>query len=130
MLLPWTTLKTRVISVTSLDPDYGFGHHPTMPRLFQVFSIVLLPLALEACASSMCERRDDFLRNRCAGTSVNYTGDATCEAKIARCSDAQKAQFEGYVSCLESQEICSLEALAACAEKWPGGVNLSCTQPR
>ena len=97
---------------------------------FTLLPLFVALLSLEACASSLCERRDDFLRNRCAGTSVTYTGDPMCEANVANCSDAQKAQFAGYVACLESQTICSLEALGRCAEQWPGGVNLACTQPR
>ena len=101
-----------------------------MPLLFRVIPVLIAPFVLGACASSLCERRDDFLRNRCAGTSVTYTGDPLCEANIANCSDAQKAQFAGYVACLENQKICSLEALGTCAEKWPGGVNLTCSRPR
>lgn len=99
-------------------------------RRLPLLPLVTVALLLEGCASSLCERRDDFLRNRCTGTNVTYTGDPMCEANVAACSDVQTAQFAGYVACLERQTVCSLEALGRCAEQWPGGVNLVCGQPR
>ncbi len=81
---------------------------------------------LSACAASLCERRDNFMHSSCAGTNVTYGGDPMCENKIKKCSPAHLAQFEGYVACLEAKKVCSMEVLASCAERFPGGVNLVC----
>ena len=88
---------------------------------------VLLSLSLTAaCAANLCERKERFGRTRCAGTDVSWHADPSCEAKIEHCDAAHLAQFEGYVACLESQNECSMEALARCQSAYPGGVNLSC----
>jgi hypothetical protein len=95
-------------------------------RLAGFFGLTAL-LSLSACAATgPCQRKDDFFATRCGGSDVSYRPDPTCEAKIERCSPAQRAQLEGYVRCLETQNQCSLDAMARCAEQFPGGVNLSC----
>ncbi len=83
-------------------------------------------LSLSGCASSLCERKHAFMSSQCAGGDASYAGDPLCESRTQRCSEAQKKLLEGYVSCLESQNMCSMEALASCAQKHPGGVNLAC----
>ena len=95
-------------------------------RLVPLLACLLTPVVLSACAAGLCERRDSFMQKTCAGTDVTYHGDPMCENKIAQCSEGQLAQFRGYIECLESQKICSMDALSACAETWPGGVNLYC----
>lgn len=101
---------------------------PTMnfKPLALLAATVVAPFVLSACAASLCERRDTFMHSTCAGTNVTYGGDPMCENKIKKCSPGQLAQFEGYVSCLETQKMCSMEVLAGCAERFPGGVNLVC----
>lgn len=88
---------------------------------------VLAAGLLTSCATGLCERRDNFMRTTCAGTDVTYQGDPMCESKIENCTEAQLAQFRGYIECLESQNICSMDTLGSCAEAWPGGVNLMCS---
>ncbi|MCA9551655.1 MAG: hypothetical protein KC933_16580 [Myxococcales bacterium] len=98
-----------------------------MPKSFALLAAtVVAPFVLSACAAGLCERKDTFMRSTCSGTSMTYHGDPMCERKIAKCNEGQLAQFRGYVECLEAQNVCSMEALASCAEKWPGGVNLAC----
>lgn len=87
---------------------------------------LLAPALLSACASSLCERRDNFMHNTCTGTNMTYSGDPMCEQKVAKCDAAHLSQFEGYVACLEQKKICSMEVLSSCAQKYPGGVNLVC----
>lgn len=98
----------------------------TPKRLAALFALLVAPAFTTSCAASLCERRDAFMRNTCAGSNVTYTGDPMCERKVKKCNQAQLAQFQGYVQCLESQKVCSMEVLAGCAEKYPGGVNLAC----
>lgn len=57
---------------------------------------------------------------------MSFTIDPYCERKIEKCSPAQKAQMEGYVSCLEAAGVCSLDVMRACQQRYPGGVNLFC----
>ncbi|MEQ8275824.1 MAG: hypothetical protein RMA76_38750 [Deltaproteobacteria bacterium] len=93
------------------------------------FALVLGGLAAGSlsCAASLCERKHSYMSTQCSGGDVAYQPDAMCEAKVKNCNAAQMAAFEGYVSCLESQNICSLDAIAQCAEQHPGGVNLACS---
>ena len=93
---------------------------------FGMAGLALSAMMLSACAASVCERKRTFMNSRCAGGSVAYDGEPMCEARTQNCSPAQKAQLEGYVSCLEEGNQCSMEALAACAKRFPGGVNLAC----
>lgn len=95
-------------------------------RLAPLALALAAPFVLSACASSLCERRDTFMRSTCAGSNVTYGGDPMCERKVEKCDEAHLAQFRGYVECLEAQKVCSMEALASCAQKYPGGVNLVC----
>lgn len=88
--------------------------------------VVMAAVFVQACATDPCARRDRFFSSRCVGTDVAYTPDATCKARISRCSDAQKAAFEAYVACLETANQCSLEVVARCARAHPGAVNLAC----
>lgn len=101
--------------------------------MFDHFRRVTLALAFAgfaagsvSCAASLCERKHSYMSTQCSGGDVAYQPDAMCEEKVKRCNAAQMAAFEGYVSCLESQGICSLDAIAQCAEQHPGGVNLAC----
>lgn len=96
-------------------------------RLLAALFGLILPLTAACAGPNLCERKDRFMTNRCAGGDVTYHRDATCEEKIARCTPSHLAQLEGYVSCLESQNVCSMEALAQCAQAYPGGVNLACS---
>ncbi len=94
-----------------------------MMRLF----LSLLALGLtSACAASLCERKDKYLQTYCVGGDVTYHLDASCEAKVERCGPGQLAQLEGYVTCLEQKQMCSLDVMNDCAQRFPGGVNLSC----
>lgn len=86
-----------------------------------------LPLTLGGCAASLCERKEAFFANNCAGGSVTWSPDPTCEGRTKNCSPAQKAAFQAYVQCLEAQNECSLEAMGRCQKQHPGGVNLTCT---
>lgn len=97
-----------------------------LARLAAPIVALAAPLVLSACAANLCERRDNFMRSTCAGSNVTYGGDPMCEKKIEKCSEGQLAQFRGYIECLEASKMCSMEVLAGCAEKWPGGVNLVC----
>ncbi len=96
-------------------------------RIVLAGALGLVSLFAQACAGpGLCARKDAFFGTRCAGGDVTYQSDGACEAKIERCAPAQLAQLEGYVACLESQGQCSMDAMARCAEQFPGGVNLSC----
>ncbi len=96
-------------------------------RIVLAGALGLVSLLAQACAApGLCQRKDAFFAQRCAGGDVTFQSDVACEAKVERCSPAQLAQLEGYVTCLESQGQCSMEAMARCAERFPGGVNLSC----
>jgi len=95
-------------------------------RLAPLVAALAAPLVLSACAANLCERRDNFMRSTCAGSNVTYGGDPMCEKKIEKCNEGQLAQFRGYIECLEAQKVCSMEVLSACAQKYPGGVNLVC----
>jgi hypothetical protein len=88
---------------------------------------VLAALSISACASSPCARKEKWLASHCAGTDVAWSHDATCESSIKNCDQGHLAQIEGYVSCLESQNVCSLDTMNACQSQYPGGVNLVCT---
>jgi hypothetical protein len=82
-------------------------------------------LAMSACAN-LCQRRDRVLTNLCDGTEVVFQPDMRCEANLDNCTQGKLRQFEGYVLCVESMKICSLDAINACAAKYPGGRNLQC----
>lgn len=95
-----------------------------------VFGFALLAaFALSACSSNLCVRKEKWLESHCAGTDVSWSHDSTCEAAIDKCDQGHLAQMEGYVKCLESQNVCSLDVMAQCQQAYPGGVNLSCTGP-
>ena len=83
-------------------------------------------LAMSACAN-LCQRRDRVLTNLCDGTAVVFQPDMMCEANLDNCTAGKLRQFEGYVQCVEGMKICSLEAINACAAKYPGGRNLQCS---
>ncbi len=88
----------------------------------------IFSLCVSACSSpSACVRKERWLASHCAGTDVAWSHDATCEESIKRCDDAHMAQINGYVACLESQSVCSLDTMNACQAQYPGGVNLMCT---
>lgn len=97
-----------------------------MRRLTLALATLALALGSVSCAASLCERKHRYMSTQCSGGDVAYQADMMCEQKVKRCSPAQLAAFEGYVSCLESQNMCSLDAVAQCAEAHPGGVNLAC----
>ena len=83
---------------------------------------------LAGCASpSLCERKARCLPRECPGTSVVGFPDLSCERKTETCSPGQRAQMEGYVSCLEEAGQCSLDVMRACQKRFPGGVNLLCS---
>lgn len=88
--------------------------------------LLLFSLALtsSACAN-LCQRKETFFKTKCAG--VLAYSDPTCEMNLDRCNDQQTASMEGYVSCLEALPQCSMDAIASCGERYPGGVNLMCT---
>ena len=85
-----------------------------------------LALSLAGCAAGLCERKARFFRDTCSGAEVAYNVDPSCEKRIELCTPGQKAQMEGYVSCLEQAGQCSLEVMRACQDRYPGGVNLIC----
>jgi len=86
----------------------------------------LVSAVLGGCAAGLCERRAQYFSQRCTGTDVTYSPDPGCKAKIASCTEPQKAAMDAYVSCLEAANECSLQVVARCAEAHPGGVNLAC----
>ena len=94
-----------------------------------VFLAILAPIFISSCKASLCERKDRWLERNCTSgaTDVTWSPDPTCEAKTETCNQAQLKQFEGYVGCLESQRECSLDSMNACAQQFPGGVNLFCS---
>lgn len=100
------------------------------PRLKLPFLALLAAVAVEAACSgpSVCARKEKWLASHCAGTEVTWSHDATCEASLKHCDPPRLAQAEGYVACLESQNVCSLESMSSCQAQYPGGVNLVCTQ--
>ncbi|MEM1024269.1 MAG: hypothetical protein AAGD10_01505 [Myxococcota bacterium] len=87
---------------------------------------LLLALLASACATDICARRDAFFARSCVGTDVSYTPDAMCRERIEHCSVEQREAFAAYVQCLETANRCSMEVVASCARRHPGGVNLSC----
>ena len=94
----------------------------------KLFVAVLFASFAAGCAGpNLCERKENFLANHCAGTDVSYSSDAYCQEKIGKCSPAHLKQLEGYVSCLEAANLCSLEVMGQCAQAHPGGVNLICS---
>lgn len=97
-------------------------------RLVSSLALLLVSasLTLSGCASSLCARKEAWLKNHCAGTDVTWSHDATCERAIEHCDEGHLAQMQGYVSCLESQNVCSLDTMNQCGQQYPGGVNLSC----
>jgi hypothetical protein len=99
--------------------SFGLGSAATLA--------LLGALLLQGCASSICERKENWMRNNCVGGNVTWSPDATCEANLKNCNQGQLRQAEGYVACLESQNVCSLDTMAHCQEQFPGGVNLVCT---
>src|SRR5262245_22173367 len=91
-----------------------------------VLSLLLLSsLSFGACAS-ICERKDNWLAKNCPGTDVSSSPDPTCEDRLADCEEGQLAQARGYVECLEKQNQCSMDIMAACQAQFPNGVNVSC----
>lgn len=86
-----------------------------------------LAFAGSACASNLCERRASYFNNKCAGSGVVYNPDALCERNLDICPDGKLRAFEAYVRCLESQKVCSMNVVSACAAKHPTGVNLMCS---
>jgi hypothetical protein len=94
-----------------------------------VLSIAVSSLfMLSACAANFCERKEKWFANHCSGTDVSWSHDATCEAALQNCDEGHIAQANAYVSCLESQNVCSLDTINSCAAQHPGGVNLQCPQ--
>jgi hypothetical protein len=85
-----------------------------------------LAVAVSACSSSVCARKEKWLGSHCAGTDIAWSHDASCESSIKKCDQAHMAQIEGYVSCLEGQNVCSLDTMNSCQAAYPGGVNLVC----
>lgn len=92
----------------------------------RILTAVLCSLALSACAANLCERKNNWLSARCAGTDVTWSPDTLCEQNLDRCNTGQLQMFEKYVQCLESQSACSLDVLGQCGQAYPGGVNLQC----
>ena len=83
----------------------------------------LVALFASACSGpSVCARKEKWLGSHCAGTDVAWSHDASCESSIKSCDEAHMAQINGYVACLESQSVCSLDTMAACQAQYPGGV--------
>lgn len=95
----------------------------SIARFFLLFLVAALG---SACAANLCERKDRFFRDRCAGSDVSYSPDPLCLPNLDRCSEGQLAAMAAYVQCLESANVCSLEVIGTCAEQHPGGVNLQC----
>jgi hypothetical protein len=91
-----------------------------------LLALTLSAIALGACTPSICARKDKFFTQTCSGSALSYTGDPMCETYMENCNAQQRAQADGYVSCLEAAGQCSHEALGACQQKFPGGVNLMC----
>lgn len=93
-------------------------------------AVVLLAtgLGLAGCASvpSLCERKARYLTTQCQG-KLSVAPDPYCEQSIKNCGSGHLAQMEGYVACLEAADECSLDVMRNCQEKFPGGVNLSCS---
>jgi hypothetical protein len=96
-----------------------------MKKLLFVSSLLSM-LALSACASNYCQRKESWLKNTCVGTDVTWSHDATCENALENCDEGHIAQANAYVACLEASNVCSLDVMAACQAKHPGGVNLQC----
>ncbi len=94
--------------------------------LTALFALGFFTLSTACAGPSLCERKAKFLNTRCSGGSVTATPDPYCENRVKNCNPAQLAQFKGYVSCLESAGVCSLEVMNQCRQKYPGGVNLTC----
>ena len=97
-------------------------------KITRILSLSLVSaalLAMSACAN-LCQRRDRVLTNLCDGTAVVFQPDMMCESNLDKCSAGKLRQFEGYVMCVESMKMCSLDAINACAAKFPGGRNLQC----
>jgi len=101
---------------------------PTIMKIRRIFSLSLVAgviLSMSACAN-LCQRRDTVLTNLCDGTEVVFQPDMMCESNLDKCTAGKLRQFEGYVMCIESMKVCSLDAINACASKFPGGRNLQC----
>jgi hypothetical protein len=86
--------------------------------------LVLVIFGCSACAN-LCARKSSWFDRTCAGTDVAHS-DPMCEHNLDKCTDGQKAAFEAYVECLEANNQCSLDIVAGCASRHPGGVNLMC----
>lgn len=97
-----------------------------MKLLHAIALSAFVATTLAGCSASFCKRKDNFFRNRCAG-AVAYNGDPMCESFMEKCTDAQLAAANAYVTCLESINQCSLDAVSQCAAQHPNGVNLMCT---
>jgi hypothetical protein len=95
-----------------------------MRGLLAAFSIASF---LSACSGpNACVRKDRWFQSRCAGTDVAYSPDPNCEFNLEHCDVGHVQQFNSYVSCIESQNVCSLDAINSCQQQFPGGVNLMC----
>lgn len=91
-------------------------------------ALILATFAAACAGPSLCERKARYFDTRCRGqSSVTGSVPLDCEANLERCTPGQKAQMEGYVSCLESAGVCSLDVMRRCQEAFPGGVNLRCS---
>jgi hypothetical protein len=99
----------------------------TLTKATILFGALILAAQLAACSPSLCARKDNWFKNHCAGTDVAYSSDPMCEKNLEHCDRAHLAQAQGYISCIESQNSCSLDGIAACGNQYPGGVNLVCT---
>jgi hypothetical protein len=95
--------------------------------ILAALALSLTSFAVSACAPNLCQRKHDWFASHCAGTDVSYSRDSTCEAAIDHCDQGHLAQLQSYVMCLESQNMCSMDTIAACGQQYPGGVNLMCT---
>ncbi|MEE2903887.1 MAG: hypothetical protein VYC39_16285 [Myxococcota bacterium] len=94
-------------------------------RIFSALIACGVIMSMSACAN-LCQRRDRVLTRMCDGTGVVFQPDMMCEANLDNCSEGKLRQFEAYVECIEAMNVCSLEAINACASKYPGGRNLQC----
>jgi len=88
--------------------------------------VVLALLAFAGCAANLCERKDRWFERQCAGTPVVYGGDQECERNLDVCPKEKLVLLEGYVACLERQNVCSLESVNQCGQQYPGARNLRC----
>ena len=91
-----------------------------------VVTALILSVSVAGCAANLCERKNSWMENNCAGTDVTYTPDTLCQHNLDNCSGPKLKIFDAWVNCLESLNECSLEALNKCNQKYPGGMNLQC----